>query len=293
MKRFIVFSLALLLARPAFATDPVLCQQTGTRTPTQCPSPLSTGNIPIVPLSLGGFGQSLVGLLTTPTELGFLHGVTSAIQTQLNAITTALVALSNSTPAAVGTASAGVASTSSRSDHVHAHGSQLGGALHANAVAAGAAGFLTGTDKTKIDLVPTPSAGIQVLGSTYTISGDNGAYEDTGLAITLPDAGTYLVWYTARTNISAVTTAGAYILVELYNSTDGGALANSEEIGAYASVAATSYYSVPHMLTSVSVAASKVIKLYAKTVAPVSTSIRTINSDTNGRTNIGYLKIST
>lgn len=40
--------------------------------------------LPIVPLSLGGFGQSLAGLLTTPTELGYLHNVTSAIQTQLN-----------------------------------------------------------------------------------------------------------------------------------------------------------------------------------------------------------------
>lgn len=138
----------------------------------------------------------------------------------------------------------------------------------------------------------TSAAAIQILGSTYTISADNGAYEDTGLSVTLPSAGTYLVWYTARTNISAAVTAGAYILVELYNSTDAVALANTEEIGAYAAVVGTSYYGVPHLLTSVTVAASKVIKLYAKAVAPTSTTIRTINSDTNGRTNLGYVKIT-
>jgi len=287
MKRFLGSLLVLLaLAAPASAQTQLVCNQGSAKVP--CSQPIGQAYIP------GSIPATKIGTGTvSDTVFGYLNGVTSSIQTQLNTITAALVALSNAAPADIGTASAGVAATSSRSDHVHAHGNQLGGALHANAVAAGAAGFLTGTDKTKIDLVPTPSAGIQVLGSTYTISGDNGAYEDTGLAITLPDTGTYLVWYTARTNISAVTTAGAYILVELYNSTDGGALANSEEIGAYAGVIATSYYASPHVLTSVSVAASKVIKLYAKTVAPVSTSIRTINSDTNGRTNIGYLKIST
>ncbi|TXH11816.1 MAG: hypothetical protein E6R03_13925 [Hyphomicrobiaceae bacterium] len=138
----------------------------------------------------------------------------------------------------------------------------------------------------------TSSAGISVLGSTYTITADNGAYEDTGLSVTLPSAGTYVIWYTARTNVVAAGAAGAFIEVELYNSTDGSALANSEEIGAYASTVTASYYGTPHLTTTASVVASKVIKLYAKSVAPSSTTTRTVNSDTNGRTNLGYMKIS-
>jgi hypothetical protein len=56
------------------------------------------------------------------------------------------------TPAAVaGTGSVGVESRVARGDHVHAHGTQAGGTTHANAVAAGAAGFMTGADKTKLD----------------------------------------------------------------------------------------------------------------------------------------------
>lgn len=40
--------------------------------------------LPVVPLSLGGFGQSLAGLLTTPTELGYLHNVIGPIQSQID-----------------------------------------------------------------------------------------------------------------------------------------------------------------------------------------------------------------
>lgn len=61
--------------------------------------------------------------------------------------------LSNATPAAVGTAAAGIDTEASRSDHVHAHGNQLGGALHAAATTL-AAGFLEEADKIKLDAVP-------------------------------------------------------------------------------------------------------------------------------------------
>lgn len=131
------------------------------------------------------------------------------------------------------------------------------------------------------------------LASTYTISADNGAYEDTGLSVALPSAGTYLVGYTARTNINAaVSGSGSYILTELYNSTDGAAVANSEEIGAYATTVLASYYGVSTVILPVVVAASKTIKLYAKVIAATTTTTRTVNSDANGRTTLWYVKIA-
>lgn len=51
-------------------------------------------------------------------------------------------------PQAVGTAAAGVAAEASRGDHVHAHGNQLGGALHADAGAV--AGFMTAAQVTRL-----------------------------------------------------------------------------------------------------------------------------------------------
>jgi hypothetical protein len=51
-----------------------------------------------------------------------------------------------------------------------AHGSRAGGALHANAVAAGAAGFMTGADKTKLDAITGTNTGDQtsIVGITGT-----------------------------------------------------------------------------------------------------------------------------
>lgn len=66
--------------------------------------------------------------------------------------------LSDAPPLDLGAAAAGSSPDASRGDHRHAHGAQLGGSLHAVAVAGGDAGFLSGADKTKIDGLPAPGA---------------------------------------------------------------------------------------------------------------------------------------
>lgn len=52
----------------------------------------------------------------------------------------------------IGTQDAGTSNKVARADHVHAHGDQAGGSLHADVIAGGADGFMTGSDKTKLDL---------------------------------------------------------------------------------------------------------------------------------------------
>lgn len=59
--------------------------------------------------------------------------------------------LSNADPEPLGAAGSGDSSTASRSNHVHGHGNQAGGTLHADAVPAGASGFMSGADKAKLD----------------------------------------------------------------------------------------------------------------------------------------------
>ncbi len=57
-------------------------------------------------------------------------------------------------PVAIGTANAnGTSVNLARADHVHSHGNQTDPNLHALAIAAGNAGFLSGTDKTLLDLL--------------------------------------------------------------------------------------------------------------------------------------------
>ncbi len=59
-------------------------------------------------------------------------------------------ALGSATPAPLGTAASGSSGDASRADHVHAHGDLAGGTLH-GAATTGAAGFMSPTDKTKLD----------------------------------------------------------------------------------------------------------------------------------------------
>ena len=58
--------------------------------------------------------------------------------------------LSSTTPAAIGAAAVGVGTTAARADHVHAHGNQAGGSLHADATTS-VSGFMSGADKTKLN----------------------------------------------------------------------------------------------------------------------------------------------
>ncbi len=65
--------------------------------------------------------------------------------------------------ATIGTANAeGAATSLARSDHGHDHGAQITGTHHATVIAAGANGFMTGADKTKLDAI---AAGADVTGA--------------------------------------------------------------------------------------------------------------------------------
>jgi hypothetical protein len=71
---------------------------------------------------------------------------------------------STATPAAVGTAAAGTDPRKANIDHAHAHGNQLGGTLHADAVAGVSSGFLTATQATTIARVNDSTMTAEVSG---------------------------------------------------------------------------------------------------------------------------------
>lgn len=79
--------------------------------------------------------------------------------TKLSGIAAGAIAATSTTPSAVGAAAVGVATTAARADHVHAHGNQLGGSLHAVADSS-TAGFMSATDKSKLDALPSNPASV-------------------------------------------------------------------------------------------------------------------------------------
>ena len=90
------------------------------------------------------------------TDAGFM---TATQFTKLAGISEGAAALGSGTPSAVGAADAGFSTSAARQDHVHAHGDQAGGSLHAVA-SASAAGFMSAADKTKLDGVAAGAAAL-------------------------------------------------------------------------------------------------------------------------------------
>jgi hypothetical protein len=115
-------------------------------------------------------GGTLHAVVVAAGAAGFMSGTD---KTKLDGISTGAAALASTAPANVGiTAAVGVGTTAARSDHVHAHGAQTDGTLHAAVVAAGASGFMTGADKTKLDGISTGAA---ALTSTVPVNADAAA----------------------------------------------------------------------------------------------------------------------
>lgn len=114
--------------------------------------------------------------------------------------------VSTGVPSAIGTTNVeGTATSLARSDHVHGHSSQAGGETHADAIAGGADGFMTGADKTKLD-------GIEALADVTdaTNVAAAGAVMDSDFAdaegfMRKVSAGTYIVH---KSNLAATTNPG-------------------------------------------------------------------------------------
>lgn len=108
-----------------------------------------------------------IGTKPRKAELDKLNQALRRLSTDLDAHQRSIDALaaaglSFGSPVTIGTANSdGAATTVARADHVHAHGNQTSGALHAAATTS-VAGFMSAADKTKLDGLGT-SAGDTVL----------------------------------------------------------------------------------------------------------------------------------
>lgn len=171
-----------------------------------------------------------------------------------------------------------------------------GGDLSANrtltisAATTSAEGSMSAADKTKLNGLPTPSYGIATLASYYGLSGTAGTFYDTGLSVTLPAAGTYRVTADVRSTMKGNAGTLWWISVKLYNSTDAADVSNSERLVVLTASSGVLLENSCSITTIVTVAASKVVKLYAKRdgqTSPTWTN-STVDSDVNGRTSMTY-----
>jgi hypothetical protein len=123
----------------------------------------------------------------------------------------------------------------------------------------------------------------------YDLSGS--AYEDVGLSLPLPGAGTYWVAGEVRTFVQTSASPPGYTTLKLYNSTDAADVANSERFGAvdYTNNGASVTVAIGEF---VSVAGAKTVKVYAKRNAGPTYTSSGVVSSADGRSRLCYLKVA-
>lgn len=133
-----------------------------------------------------------------------------------------------------------------------------------------------------------------ILASSFSVSNSTDIFQDTGLSIALPKAGTYKVYANIRQYINAIApNPVGYIMTKLYNSTDSADVANSERMGVATVTGGVTVYENSNIDMIITVTAGKTIKLYAKRYlgGGVTYSSSVIASDVSGRSVMGYSKI--
>lgn len=140
-------------------------------------------------------------------------------------------------------------------------------------------------------------------GGSLDISGQTkGVYVATGLSISIPSAGTYLVLYDVRGNVSISNVATVIVVAMLYIDDTGtpAAVNNSERlvtiVDTTSSTTLENTMIQKHSAFSQIVTAKSACKIYLYTKwngsgTPIFNFVQ-INSDVSGRTKIGYIKIN-
>lgn len=145
--------------------------------------------------------------------------------------------------------------------------------------------------KASLKTVRKLTNGTSVLAADYNITAASGTFVDTGLSVTLPSSGTYLIIANVRYRMMMSSGTFASIDIKLYNSTLGADVTDSIRRCIYTTTTAQLQNTIPaHVIATVT--ASNTIKLYAaRTFDGTLTSSDIASGATTGRTTLSYIKI--
>ncbi len=132
-------------------------------------------------------------------------------------------------------------------------------------------------------------SGQSVLGATFSITGADDVYQATGLSVSLPAAGTYLITGQVRAAIQSSGGTSSYIFVKLRNTTDATDITSSETMVIL--TPSTLAVDTVALVALVTVAGAKTIELYAaRNDGGGSWLVSDIRSDANGRSKLVYIR---
>lgn len=191
----------------------------------------------------------------------------------------------------------GVANGGTGTFTLTAHGVVLGqGTSNVNVTTAGTAGqvFTSGgasADGAYADPVGGTNS-LSTLGSAFNITGTTGTYQDTGLSVSLPSAGTYMVIGSIRAEMNVSSGVGAFIEVKLRNNSLSSDIANSETICTIANTINAAWQGTTPLIMPVTVSGATTINVWAQRTFSGAVTTSNIDSDTNGRSRLSYFKIN-
>ncbi len=129
---------------------------------------------------------------------------------------------------------------------------------------------------------------------TFTLNTTAGTYQDTGITLTLPSSGTYLICADVRVNMQVATGTTGFVTFKIVNHTDTDAdVTNSETMVALVNDTLVHHHTASCQMI-ITVAASKQLNIWAKrdNATTWAASSPAISSDANGRTRFSYVKLS-
>lgn len=140
----------------------------------------------------------------------------------------------------------------------------------------------------------TATSGEATLSGTFAISGSTGVYQDTGLSISLPSAGTYLILGTVRSAINTTANYGR-VVAKLVNSTDAIDVPGGGCVGARTQAVSVTNEVQSPIVAIYTVLAAKTINLYGARIDDVPAPtylVSQISSAASGPTKLSYIKLN-
>lgn len=134
----------------------------------------------------------------------------------------------------------------------------------------------------------TASQDDATLGAAFNITGSSGTYQDTGLSVSLPAAGKYLLLVQVRCTLTMATGTSAWITIKLHDSTNTADIADTETLTALVFATGVTDDRVSTIFALHTAAGAADIELHAARVNGTSYTTSQINTS---MTKLGYIRL--
>lgn len=141
-----------------------------------------------------------------------------------------------------------------------------------------------------LDVVPPTATQGQTVATAFSITAAAGTAQATGITISLPAAGTYLITGRIRGNLQLSAAANGNIVSQLRDNTAAALIANTETLVVFGTANGVLYQACASLTHIVTVTVASTIEIYATRNGTTFTT-SDVGSNANGRTVLDYVRL--